>query len=75
MREKRNVHINVTSNVATTITKGTVASTGLSISLKGVATAANLATGGIRGMAMALISSGVGAFVVFKSCFRRRCYS
>jgi len=64
MREKRNVHINVTSNVATTITKGTVASTGLSISLKGVAAAANLATGGIRGMAMALISSGVGAFVV-----------
>lgn len=64
MREKRNVHINVTSNVATTMTKGTTASTGLSTSLKGVATSANLATGGIRGMAMALVSSGVGAFVV-----------
>ena len=64
MREKRNVHINVTSNVATTMTKGTTASTGLSTSLKGVATSANLATGGIRGMAMALMSSGVGAFVV-----------
>ena len=64
MKEKRNVHINVTSNVATSMNKGTVASTGLSTSLKGVATSANLATGGIKAMAMALISSGVGAFVV-----------
>ena len=64
MREKRNVHINVTSNVATSMNKGTVASTGLSTSLKGVATSASLATGGIRAMTMALISSGVGAFVV-----------
>lgn len=64
MKEKRNVHINVTSNVATSMNKGTVASTGLSTSLKGVATSANLATGGIRAMTTALISSGVGAFVV-----------
>ena len=64
MKQKRNVHINVTSNVATSMNKGTVASTGLSTSLKGVATSANLATGGIKAMAMALISSGVGAFVV-----------
>ena len=64
MKEKRNVHINVTSNVATSMNKGTVASTGLSTSLKGVATSASLATGGIRAMTMALISSGVGAFVV-----------
>jgi len=64
MKEKRNVHINVTSNVATSMNKGTVASTGLSTSLKGVATSATLATGGIRAMTMALLSSGVGAFVV-----------
>ena len=64
MKEKRNVHINVTSNVATSMNKGTVASTGLSTSLKGVASSASLATGGIKAMAMALISSGVGAFVV-----------
>ena len=64
MKQKRNVHINVTSNVATSMNKGTVASTGLSTSLKGVASSASLATGGIKAMAMALISSGVGAFVV-----------
>lgn len=64
MKEKRNVHINVTSNVATSMNKGTVASTGLSTSLKGVASSASLATGGIKAMAMALVSSGVGAFVV-----------
>ena len=64
MKEKRNVHINVTSNVATSMNKGTVASKGLSTSLKGVGASANLATGGIKAMAMALVSSGVGAFVV-----------
>ena len=64
MKEKRSVHINVTSNVATSMNKGTVASKGLSTSLKGVASSASLATGGIKAMAMALISSGVGAFVV-----------
>tara|TARA_R110000772_G_scaffold209796_2_gene320340 strand:+ start:5057 stop:5842 length:786 start_codon:yes stop_codon:yes gene_type:complete len=64
MKEQRNVHINVTSNVATSMNKGTVASTGLSGALKGVGTSAGLATGGIRAMTMALLSSGVGAFVV-----------
>ena len=64
MKEKRSVHINVTSNVATSMNKGTVASKGLSTSLKGVASSASLATGGIKAMTMALVSSGVGAFVV-----------
>jgi TP901 family phage tail tape measure protein len=46
------------------MTKGTVAAKGLGTSLKGVGASAQLATGGIRAMTMALISSGVGAFVV-----------
>tara|TARA_R110001606_G_scaffold8664_6_gene38108 strand:- start:12525 stop:15035 length:2511 start_codon:yes stop_codon:yes gene_type:complete len=44
--------------------KGTAAAGGLSGALKGVGTSANLATGGIKAMTMALISSGVGALVV-----------
>ena len=63
-KEVRKVHISVTSNAATNMNKGTVAATGLSGSLKGVAASANLATGGIKAMTMALISSGVGALVV-----------
>ena len=43
---------------------GSVAMTGFGASLKGVATSAAAATGGIRAMTMALISSGVGAIVV-----------
>lgn len=60
----RNVHINVSSNVAGQMGKGTVAATGLSGALKGVGTSAALATGGIRAMTVALISSGIGAVVV-----------
>ncbi len=63
-KETRKVHISVTSNASKDLNKGTVAAKGLSGSLKGVATSANLATGGIKAMTMALISSGVGVLVV-----------
>jgi len=63
-KETRKVHISVTSNASKDLNKGTVAAKGLSGSLKGVGASANLATGGIKAMAMALISSGVGIFVV-----------
>ena len=63
-KETRKVHISVTSNASKDLNKGTVAAKGLSGSLKGVGASANLATGGIRAMTMALISSGVGVFVV-----------
>ena len=63
-KQTRNVRVNVTSNVATTMTKGTVAAGGLGTALKGVGSSAALATGGIRAMTMALISSGIGAVVV-----------
>ena len=63
-KQTRNVRVNVTSNVGTSMTKGTVAAGGLSTALKGVGTSATLATGGIRAMTMALISSGIGAIVV-----------
>lgn len=63
-KETRHVDIRVTSNVGTQMTKGTAAATGLSGALKGVVASASMATGGIRAMTMALISSGVGAIVV-----------
>ena len=63
-KQTRNVRVNVTSNVASTMTKGTVAAGGLSTGLAGVGASANIATGGIRAMTAALISSGVGAVVV-----------
>jgi len=63
-KETRKVHISVTSNASKDLNKGTVAAKGLSGSLKGVGASANLATGGIKAMTMALISSGVGAIVV-----------
>ena len=63
-KETRKVHISVTSNASKDLNKGTVAASGLSGALKGVGTSANLATGGIKAMTMALISSGVGALVV-----------
>lgn len=63
-KETRKVHISVTSNASKDLNKGTVAAKGLSGSLKGVGASANLATGGIKAMAMALLSSGVGAIVV-----------
>lgn len=63
-KETRKVHISVTSNASKDLNKGTVAAKGLSGSLKGVGAAAQTATGGIKAMAMALISSGVGAVVL-----------
>ena len=63
-KQTRNVRVNVTSNVGTQMNKGTVAAGGLGTALKGVGTSASLATGGIRAMTAALISSGVGAVVV-----------
>ena len=63
-KETRKVHISVTSNASKDLNKGTVAAKGLSGSLKGVGASANLATGGIKAMTMALLSSGVGVFVV-----------
>ena len=63
-KETRRVHISVTSNASRDLNKGSVAAKGLSGSLKGVGASANLATGGIKAMTMALISSGVGVFVV-----------
>ena len=63
-KETRNVRINVSSNVSTSMNKGTAAAGGLSGALKGVASSASLATGGIKAMTMALISSGVGLLVV-----------
>ena len=64
MKEVRKVHISVTSNASKNLNKASASATGLSGALKGVGTSANLATGGIRAMATALISSGVGAVVV-----------
>ena len=63
-KETRRVHIGVTSNASKDLNKGTVAAKGLSGSLKGVGASANLATGGIKAMTMALLSSGVGAIVL-----------
>ena len=63
-KETRHVDIRVTSNVGAQMNKGTTAATGLSGALKGVGASASAATGGIRAMTMALISSGIGAIVV-----------
>ncbi len=63
-KETRKVHISVTSNASKDLNKGTVAAKGLSGSLKGVGAAANIATGGIRAMTAALLSSGIGVLVV-----------
>lgn len=63
-KEIRKVHIAVSSNASTSMNKGAVAATGLSGALKGVGASASLATGGIKSMAAALISSGIGAVVV-----------
>ena len=63
-KEVRKVHISVSSNASTSLGKGTTAATGLSGALKGVGASANLATGGIKAMTAALVSSGVGAIVV-----------
>ena len=63
-KETRRVHIAVTSNASKDLNKGTVAAKGLSGSLKGVGASASLATGGIKAMTAALMSSGVGLLVV-----------
>ena len=63
-KKTRVIDVRVNSNVGTEMSKGTVAAGGLSGALKGVGASANLATGGIRAMTMALISSGIGAIVV-----------
>lgn len=63
-KQTRIVDVRVTSNVGGEMKKGTVAAGGLSGALKSVASSASLATGGIKAMTMALISSGVGAIVV-----------
>ena len=63
-KETRKVHISVTSNASKDLNKGTVAAKGLSGSLKGVGAAAQTATGGIKAMAMALVSSGIGVVVL-----------
>jgi len=63
-KEVRKVHISVSSNASTSLNKGTASATGLSGALKGVGASANLATGGIKSMAAALVSSGIGAIVV-----------
>ena len=62
-RETREVHIKVTSNEKgmKTANKPTNKLKG---GLSGVASAASAATGGIRAMAMALVSSGIGAVVL-----------
>ena len=63
-KQTRVIDVRVSSNVGTEMSKGTVAAGGLSGALKGVAASASLATGGIRAMTMALLSSGIGAIVV-----------
>ena len=66
-KETRTVHVKVTSNVGS-VTKQTSAATkstkGLAAGLRGVGASATAATTGIKTMAMALISSGIGAVVV-----------
>ncbi len=71
-KQERIVHVKVTSNVNSVNKEMKGASKGakgLAGGLKGVGAAANLATGGIRAMTMALISSGVGAIVVALGAF------
>lgn len=71
-KETRVVHVKVTSNVGSVTketSKATKGTKGLAAGLKGVASSATAATGGIRAMAMALISSGVGAVVVALGSF------
>ena len=66
-KETRTVHVKVTSNVSSIgkeTSKATKQAGGLKGALKGVGSAAAIATGGIRSMAAALLSSGVGAIVV-----------
>ncbi len=71
-KQERIVHVKVTSNVGKTnkeVKKTSASAKGLSGSLKSVGASANIATGGIRAMAAALLSSGVGAIVVALGAF------
>ena len=71
-KETRTVHVKVTSNVSSIgreTSKATKQATGLKGALGGVGKAAALASGGIRTMTMALISSGVGAIIVALGAF------
>ena len=63
-KQTRVVDVRVTSNVGSSMKKGTTQAKGMSGALKGVQGAAMAATGGIRAMTAALMSSGVGAVVV-----------
>jgi len=63
-KQTRVVDVRVTSNVGSSMKKGTTQAKGLSGALKGVQGAAAMATGGIRAMTAALMSSGIGAVVV-----------
>ena len=63
-KQTRIVDVRVTSNVGKTMKKGTTQAKGLSGALKGVQASAMAATGGIRTMTAALLSSGIGAVVV-----------
>lgn len=63
-REVRHVYVKVSSNVGTTLPKATAQSEGLRRSLQGVGTAAGAATTGVRGLASALLTSGIGAAAV-----------
>lgn len=71
-KETRTVHVKVTSNVSSVgkeTSKATAQATGLKGALGGVGKAAALASGGIRTMTMALLTSGVGAIVVAFGAF------
>lgn len=63
-KEIREVYIKVSSNTQKEFSKGEKSAKGLAGGLKGVQGAAMAATGGIRAMTAALLSSGVGAIVV-----------
>jgi len=71
-KQERIVHVKVTSNVGKTdkeVKKTSASAKGLSGSLKGVGASAKMATGGIRAMASALLTSGVGVIVVALGAF------
>jgi len=63
-RETRKVHIDVSSNVGASMSKGTAAATGMAGAVGGVGVAAKKATFSLRSMTAALTSSGIGAIVV-----------
>ena len=71
-KQERIVHVKVTSNVNSVnkeVGKTSKSTKGLAGGLKSVGAAASMATGGIRAMTTALLSSGVGAIVVALGAF------